>query len=478
MIKKILPLFILLVSCGLMVTSLPAWSANKFRVVTSIKPVHSIVSGLMQDIGEPLLLIDGKNTPYNFELSETQQQQLAESSLFIWVGQELEKTLQSTVSQLPETVKVIELLSSPDLKILPSRQNPDFRDPFFWMDDRNAIIMLDELTEALVQLDPARSHIYIRNRMAMLDPLRRIDKEYEYGYRGLKAGLGVSYYDNLNYFEQAYALQTLDRVSGSPWDVERVTDLLKVRTRITSHEAACLFIDKSMPAKNLQLLTAGQSINIGELDTLGLDLQAGPELYLKLMEYNTDVIKRCLNANLDAAAKARMAAYGDDSPVIDGLGGRFFLTNHLGQTVTEQDMKGKYSLVFFGYTSCPDVCPTSLTVLTQALQQMGVLAEQVQPYFISVDPERDTVKLLRNYVSYFDQRLIGLTGSEQMIKRVADQFRVKYEKGPRDKSDSSLYTMDHTASLYLMAPDGSFVTKFANGITADALVKEFAAIIK
>ena len=450
---------------------------EKLSVVVSVKPVHSIVSGLMKDIGDPILLIDGKNTPYNFVLNSTQQKQLSESSLFIWVGPELEQSLKKEVTQLPENVKIIELLNSPDLKILPSRQDADLRDPFFWMDDRNVMIMLDELTEALVQVDPARSHIYIRNRVEMLKPLRRIDKEYEYGYRGLKAGLGVLYYDSLNYFEQAYALHTLDRVASSPYDTESATSLLKVRSRIRNHEAVCLFIDKSMPSENLQLLIEGQRINIGTLDVLGMDLEAGPELYLKLMEYNTDVIKQCLNADMDEAAMARLAAMSDDSPVIDGLGGRFFLTNHFGQTVTENDMKGRYSIIFFGYTSCPDICPTSLMVLTQAFKQMGDLAQKIQPYFISVDPQRDTVKLLREYVSYFDERLIGLTGSEQMIKRVADQFRVKFEKGQSDSSSPELYTMDHTASLYLMAPDGSFVTKFAHGITSEALVTELKAII-
>lgn len=478
MITRFSPGFNLLVATILMLSGPVCWASEGISIVTTVKPVHSIVAGLMKDIGEPVLLIDGNKTPYNFELNAAQQNQLSNAKLFVWVGPELEKSIQSAISQLPQNVKVVELLSSPNLKILPSRNDPDKRDPFFWMDDRNVMIMLDELTEALIQVDPARSHIYIRNRIEMLKPLRRIDKEYEYGYRGLKAGLGVLYYDNLNYFEQAYALKTLDRVSGSPWDTEKATSLLKVRGRISNHEAVCLFIDKSMPAENLQLLTEGQRINVGKLDTLGMDFEAGPELYLKLMEYNTDVIKRCLNADMDEAAKARLSAFGDDSPVIDGLGGRFFLTDHLGHTVTELDMKGQYSLIFFGYTHCPDICPTNLLTLTLAFKQMGERAKQFQPYFITIDPERDTVKLLKDYIGYFDSRLIGLTGSRQMIQRVADQFKVQFEKSKSEPSDPGLYAMDHTASLYLMAPDGSFVTKFAHGISADTLVKELDAIIR
>ncbi|MBC8211756.1 MAG: SCO family protein [Gammaproteobacteria bacterium] len=452
-------------------------AADDFRVIVSIKPVHSIVAGLMKDIGQPVLLIDQQQTPYNFRLTAAHQQQLDSAQLLLWVGSELEKTLQPVIEKLPASVKVVELLSSTDMKILPSRQNPDARDPFFWMDDRNVIILLDQLTELFIQLDPARAHIYVRNRMELLIPLQRIDKEYEYGYRGLKAGLGVMYFDNLNYFEQAYALKTLDRVTDSPWDSTDAINLLKVRSRIQNKEAVCLFIDKSMPAEHLELLRQGQSINVGELDTLGRHLQAGPDLYLQLMAYNTDVIKRCLNADMDVAAQARSTALSDDVPIIDGLGGRYILTNHLGQNFTEQDMQGHYSIIFFGYTSCPDICPTELALLTQALGLLGARALEIQPYFISVDPERDTIKRLNQYVNYFDPRLMGLTGSEQMIRRVADQFKVRYEKIYDKGSEPDQYAMDHSASLYLMAPDGRFVTKFAHGISAQTLMQELAQIM-
>ena len=168
----------------------------------------------------------------------------------------------------------------------------------------------------------------------------------------------------------------------------------------------------------------------------------------------------------------------------DGLRGRFILTDHNGKNFTEQDMQGKYALIFFGYTNCPDVCPTSLAVLTQALKRFGEQADKDQvdkiiPYFITVDPQRDTAEILNDYVKYFDKRLVGLTGSEQMIKRVVDQFKAKYQKieGESDQ-DPLMYLMDHTASLYLMAPDGRFITKFANGITPDVLAVELAAIIR
>ncbi len=450
---------------------------DRLSVVVSVKPVHSIVSGLMKDIGEPTLLIGGNQTPYDFQLSSEQRQKITDASLLIWVGSELEHSLQAEIAGLPESVTVIELLSSPDLKILPSRLNPGQRDPFFWMDDRNMLILLDHLSSLLIALDPIRSHVYHRNRLNMLKPLLKIDKEYEYGYRGLKAGVGVQYFDTLRYFEQAYALKTIGQVAASPRQPGDVENLLKVRDKIINQDANCLFLDKGMSAAHVGLLTEGLSVNIAMLDTLGVDLNAGPDLYLELMEYNTDVIKKCLNADMTAAAKARQDAGSDTTPVNDGVGGRFILTNQLGETITEQDMKGKYGLIFFGYTSCPDICPNSMMVLSRTISLMKERANSLQGYFITVDPARDTVKVLREYLNYFDDRLMALTGSEQMIDRVAKQFRVKFEKVAGASSDPELYAMDHTASLFLMAPDGSFVTRFAYGINADELVEQLLAII-
>ena len=468
-------LFAALLLCAF---TLSARAAQDFDVVVSIKPVHSIVAGLMKDIGEPGLLIDGDTTPFTYQPSAAQKQRMKKASLVIWVGPELEKTLQPALAQLPDKVRVVEMLAREDLKVLPSRFKADERDPFFWMDDRNAIIMLDLLTEVLIEEDPARSHVYERNRRRMLIPLKRLDREYEYGYRGLKSGVGVQYYDSLHYFEQAYALKIADQVTGTPWDKVSASDLLRVRGRLQSQLANCLFLDKSMPAENADLITAGLDINTGELDVLGRDMSPGEDLYIKLMNHNTDVIKQCLDADMDAATLARLEAEAADIPDIDSLGGRFMLSNQYSQLVTEADFRGHYSIVYFGYTSCPDVCPTTLSVLTQALKKLGDKAKRIQPYFITVDPARDKVDVIRDYVKYFDKRLIGLTGTPDMIRRVADEFKVKFEKGEVDPENPKQYAMDHSSSLFLMAPDGRFITKLAYGLTADALADKLNEYIR
>ena len=471
---KLLVAFLLLAAC-----SVSSANSGPPEIVVSIKPIHSIVTGLMKDIGTPALLIKDPQTPYDFTITATETAQLNAAKLVIWVGPELEKNLEPVIAQLPSSTTVVELLANSRLKILPSRSNPSLRDPFFWMDDRNMIILLDELTELFIHIDPARSHVYKRNRREMMVPLRRIDKEYEYGYRGLKAGMGVTYFDTLQYFEQAYALNILDTVTGTPWDGEKAVNMLKVRNRIQQKEAACLFLDVSMHAGNLELIVKDQQINIGKLDVLGSKFSAGADLYLKMMQYNTDVIKQCLNADMDDAATARLAAANELDNMPDGLRGRFILTDHNGTIFTERDMQGKYALIFFGYTNCPDVCPASLTILTLALKRLETQADKIVPYFITVDPQRDTAKVLNDYVKYFDKRIVGLTGSEQMIKRVVDQFKAKYQKVENEnEQDPLLYAMDHTASLYLMAPDGRFITKFAHGISPDVLADELAAIIR
>ncbi len=140
----------------------------------------------------------------------------------------------------------------------------------------------------------------------------------------------------------------------------------------------------------------------------------------------------------------------------DDIGGPFQLTNGDGKTVTDQSFRGKYMLVYFGYTFCPDVCPTTLGDVADALDKLGPKADRLQPLFITVDPARDTAAVVRQYAAAFTPRLQGLTGTPQQIESVAHEYKVYYARhntgpGPND------YAMDHSSILYLMAPDGHFI---------------------
>ncbi len=128
-----------------------------------------------------------------------------------------------------------------------------------------------------------------------------------------------------------------------------------------------------------------------------------------------------------------------------------------GQTVTEKSLIGRPTLIFFGFTHCPDVCPTSLFEISEVLRAMGPDASKVNAYFVSVDPERDTPAAMKEYISSFDPNLKGLTGSPEEVERVIKAYRVYAKKIPLKDGD---YTMDHTALIYLMDRKGTFVRPF------------------
>jgi protein SCO1 len=139
------------------------------------------------------------------------------------------------------------------------------------------------------------------------------------------------------------------------------------------------------------------------------------------------------------------------------IGGPFQLVDQSGATVTEKNLQGKPSIIFFGFTHCPDVCPTALFEMSEILHAMGKDADRVNAYFISVDPERDNKDAMKDYLSSFDPHLKGLTGDPEAVSKVLSAYRVYAKKVPLKDGD---YTMDHTALTYLMDRDGRFVAPF------------------
>ena len=150
------------------------------------------------------------------------------------------------------------------------------------------------------------------------------------------------------------------------------------------------------------------------------------------------------------------------------VGGPFALTDQAGHARTDRDFRGRLMLVYFGFTFCPDVCPTDLQAIGLALDRLCPDGDQVQPIFITVDPERDTASHLADYVPMFHPRLIGLTGSADAIRKVADAYKVYYARVPQDAGD---YTVDHTAYIYLMDRDGNYLGFFPPGTSADRMVE-------
>jgi len=153
------------------------------------------------------------------------------------------------------------------------------------------------------------------------------------------------------------------------------------------------------------------------------------------------------------------------------IGGPFTLTDHNGKIVTEKSYAGKYLLVFFGYTFCPDVCPTALTTISTTPALLGVSANNIMPLFITVDPVRDTPAHLKEYVSYFHPKLVALTGTEAQITAVTKAYRVYFAKAQANKEDDEDYLIDHSSITYLIGPDGNFVEHFSNSMEPEKIAE-------
>jgi len=143
------------------------------------------------------------------------------------------------------------------------------------------------------------------------------------------------------------------------------------------------------------------------------------------------------------------------------LGGDFSLTDQDGRLFELQQLRGKVVLIFFGYTFCPDICPTELATVAAVLNELEDDSEQVQGVFVSVDPERDNPQILKSYIGYFNKHLIGLTGSPDEIERVANRYRVKFRKQPRT---DGAYSMDHSANLYVIDRTGQLFAVIPYGL--------------
>ncbi|HQU80362.1 MAG TPA: SCO family protein [Azonexus sp.] len=153
-----------------------------------------------------------------------------------------------------------------------------------------------------------------------------------------------------------------------------------------------------------------------------------------------------------------------------GINPRYLLQDPRGRSVTNEDFRGRFQLISFGYTYCPDVCPTTLVEMAAILKQLGEQADRLQPIFITVDPERDTGKVLQTYTEFFDPRILGLTGSPALVRRAADNFKIRYAK-VREPGNAN-YAVDHSAGMILLGPDGQFIKKFAFATPVDQITAQ------
>ncbi len=156
---------------------------------------------------------------------------------------------------------------------------------------------------------------------------------------------------------------------------------------------------------------------------------------------------------------------------------RYMLIGPQGSAVSNEDFRGRFQLITFGYTFCPDICPTTLVDMAETLKLLGEDAQRVQAIFISVDPERDTPQQLATYTEFFDKRIIGLTGSPALVQAAAHNFKVRYEKVVGESQDPKNYAVDHSAGLYLLGPESAFIKKFAYATPPETLAGDIRQLL-
>ena len=156
---------------------------------------------------------------------------------------------------------------------------------------------------------------------------------------------------------------------------------------------------------------------------------------------------------------------------------RYLLQDPNGRSVTSEEFYGRFQLIAFGYTYCPDICPTTLVEMAAVLKALGDKAERLQAIFITVDPERDTGKVMKTYTEFFDPRILGLTGPLALTRRAAENFKIRYAKVAESGSTPGNYAVDHSAGMILLSPEGEFIKKFAFATPIDQVSKEISDYI-
>lgn len=176
-----------------------------------------------------------------------------------------------------------------------------------------------------------------------------------------------------------------------------------------------------------------------------------------------------------AAQSTAVARHEVASSDVAPLMPRYLLMDVQGRAVSQEDFRGRFQLVTFGFISCPDVCPTTMLEFKQILETLGEQAARLQPVFITVDPERDTRTVLREYTAAFDSRILGLTGSPELVRRAADSFRIQYEKVREPGAAPDNYTMSHTAGMVLLDGRGLFLSRFPYAMPAREIAERIRA---
>ncbi len=278
------------------------------QVVVTIKPIHALVSGVMDGVGTPYLLLPGGESPHSYSLHPSQIRRLHRATLVVWVGPSVETFLEKTMTTLSDKIQILRLIEVPDLSLLKVRdgkawethhldEHPDNEfeiDPHIWLSPDNAKVIVQAIAQTLSQIDANNAARYTANAIRLLEQLEQLDQTLKQQLAPIKELPYLVFHDAYQYFEHHYGLTAVGAITLSPESRPSVRRLYQLRTRLKKQKIRCVFSEPQFESGLVTTLIEGSLVRRGILDPLGADLVAGTESYFTLLGNLADSLKQCL----------------------------------------------------------------------------------------------------------------------------------------------------------------------------------------
>ena len=288
----------------------------EINVVSSVKPLHSLVSGVMEGVARPYLIVKGSASPHTYSLRPSQARQLEDADLVFWMGHELESFLEQPLEAIATKGHIVELIDSSKLKKIKMREGGMFDahahddhdeheghddhghgefDVHVWLDPENAKVLVDEIKLALIELDPVNSSKYESNSNKMNMKLDQLIDEVSNKLESDKGKGYVVFHDAYQYFEQRFGMSAVGSITVSPEVVPGANRIRELKNKINELNAHCVFSEPQFEPKLVSTVIEGTQANTGVLDPLGASIKDGPELYFTLIRNMADSLHECLS---------------------------------------------------------------------------------------------------------------------------------------------------------------------------------------
>ena len=288
----------------------------EINVVASVKPVHSLVSGVMDGVGKPDLIVQGSASPHTYSLRPSQARQLEDADLVFWMGHELESFLEQPLEAIATKAHVVELIDSSKLKKIQMREGGMFDahahddhdeheghddhghgefDVHVWLDPENAKVLVNEIKLALIELDPVNASKYEANSNKMNTKLDQLMDEVSNKLESEQGKGYVVFHDAYQYFEQRFGMSAVGSITVSPEVVPGANRIRELKEKINELNAHCVFSEPQFEPKLVSTVIEGTQANTGVLDPLGASIKDGPELYFTLIRNMADSLHECLS---------------------------------------------------------------------------------------------------------------------------------------------------------------------------------------